>query len=208
MSHSSQFENVRELLYTETRQMLEERDLGDNDMNVVHLEQVQSWILVAFYEFLRCSYRRAWFSAGRVFRLVQLLRLHEVDGPAKTITQLLMGTTDEQIVAEEKRRAFWVAYCLDRFISVNNGLPLTLNEEVVSNAPTIEAPPHTPHSTKHASSIDLHPSPLPRTRICNRPIYTSLLLIRSHRIQRLQLILTPSRVRHHRHSLRPGPIPL
>jgi hypothetical protein len=44
----------------------------------------------------------------------------------------ISGGEDDDIGTEEKRRAFWVAYCLDRFISVQNGLPLTLNEEVVS----------------------------------------------------------------------------
>ncbi|KIM94093.1 hypothetical protein OIDMADRAFT_136671 [Oidiodendron maius Zn] len=131
MSLSSQFENMRELLYTETRQMLEERDLGENDMNVAHIEQVQAWILVTFYEFLRCSYRRAWCSAGRVFRLIQLLRLHEVDSPPLSNLKVSGAVNEDNIMTEEKRRAFWVAYCLDRFISVHNGLPLTLNEEVI-----------------------------------------------------------------------------
>lgn len=112
--------------------MLEELELGENDMETVHLEQAQAWILVTFYEFLRTSYRRAWFSAGRVFRLVQLLKLHEVDSPQMRITQALMATREDNIIAEEKRRVFWVAYSLDRFISPLNGLPLTLTEEVVS----------------------------------------------------------------------------
>jgi hypothetical protein len=34
----------------------------------------------------------------------------------------------------EEKRIFWVAYCLDPFVSICNGWPLTLNEEVVSEA--------------------------------------------------------------------------
>lgn len=48
------------------------------------------------------------------------------------MTQVLLSGDEDLIAIEEKRRAFWVAYCLDRFISVHNELPLTLNEEVVS----------------------------------------------------------------------------
>lgn len=133
MSHSSQFENVREAIYNETRQKLEENDLSENNMNVVQIEQVQAWILITSYEFLRSSYQRAWFSAGRVFRLVQLLRLHELDNHSELLQMLSASSSqEEEIGREERRRAFWVAYCLDRFISVQNGLPLTLNEEVVS----------------------------------------------------------------------------
>lgn len=131
MSHSSQFENMREILYNETRQMLEEGDLGDK--NTVLIEHLQAWILITYYEFLRSSYQRAWFSAGRVFRLVQLLRLYELDSPTRYFpVRSVRGGENDEIETEEKRRAFWVAYCLDRLISVQNGLPLTLNEEVVS----------------------------------------------------------------------------
>ncbi|KFZ19471.1 hypothetical protein V501_00654 [Pseudogymnoascus sp. VKM F-4519 (FW-2642)] len=141
MSHSSQFENVREAIYNETRQKLEENDLSENNMNVVQIEQVQAWILITSYEFLRSSYQRAWFSAGRVFRLVQLLRLHELDNHSELLQMLSASSSqEEEIGREERRRAFWVAYCLDRFISVQNGLPLTLNEEVIcTRLPCLES---------------------------------------------------------------------
>lgn len=126
MALSSQFESSRELLYNETRQMLEGLDLVDDDMHPPHIEQVQAWLLIAYYEFARCSYRRASISAGRAFRLVQLARLHEVD--------TLEGSIEEEdaVLIEERRRTFWVAYCLDRLISMRNRGPLTLTEEVVS----------------------------------------------------------------------------
>jgi hypothetical protein len=106
--------------------MLEALDVSDSCMEIVHIEQVQAWLLVTLYEFLRTDYRRGWISAGRVFRLVQLMSLHEVDNENDT------GPSLDLILTEEKRRVFWVAYCIDRFISVRNGFPLTLNEDVVS----------------------------------------------------------------------------
>ena len=133
MSLSSQFENVRQALYDETQQMLEERDLCESDMNAVHIEQVQAWILITFCELLRASYRRAWLSAGRVFRFIQLLRLHEVDSLQSILEHALSPSAEENIMMEEKRRAFWVAYSLDRFTCLDNGLPLTLTEEGVSH---------------------------------------------------------------------------
>ncbi|KAI0890812.1 fungal-specific transcription factor domain-containing protein [Annulohypoxylon nitens] len=132
MAMSTQFESMRESLYQETRQMLEEREQSEHDMFNLHLEQLQAWILITHYEFLRSSYRRAWTSAGRVFRLVHLLRLHEVDGPQVSLMQALQASTDDNIKVEEQRRAFWTSYCLDRFVSLNNRLPLTLNENTIS----------------------------------------------------------------------------
>lgn len=72
-------------------------------------------------------------SAGHVFRLVQLSRLHEVDSPKNKIGQPNPMAYEDCIETGEKRRILWVAYCLDHFISVRNGWPLTLNE-VVSEA--------------------------------------------------------------------------
>ncbi|KAK4142516.1 fungal-specific transcription factor domain-containing protein [Dichotomopilus funicola] len=125
MAMSSQFESSREPLYKETRQMLEALDLADDDLQPVRIEQIQAWLLVAFYELARASYRRASISAGRAFRLVQLARLHEVDSPSNPTEE------EDPVVKEEKRRTFWVAYCLDRLISMKSRGPLTLAEEVV-----------------------------------------------------------------------------
>ena len=125
MALSSQFESFRTTLYNETRQMLEALDLSEDDMGVVRIEQVQAWLLITYYEFARANYRRGWVSAGRAFRLVQLARLHEVDSPGNRCDG------EDSIAVEERRRTFWVAYCLDRFICMKSRWPLTLAEEVV-----------------------------------------------------------------------------
>ncbi|KAK0660825.1 fungal-specific transcription factor domain-containing protein [Cercophora samala] len=125
MSFSSQFESSRDLFYNETRRMLENLDLHEDDMNTVRVEQVQAWLLIAFYEFARCNYRRAWVTAGRAFRLVQLGRLHEVDISENA------AECDDAVSREEKRRTFWVAYYLDRLLCIRNRSPLTLIEEMI-----------------------------------------------------------------------------
>lgn len=65
-------------------------------------------------------------SAGRAFRLVQLMRLHEIDSPTK-----LPVPEADLIETEEKRRVFWMAYFLDHLLSMRNNWPITLNEHVV-----------------------------------------------------------------------------
>jgi hypothetical protein len=137
MSQSTQFELMRDALYTETRYLLESLDRNENEFGIIHIEQIQAWILITYYEFLRSNYRRGWVSAGRVFRLVQLLRLHEIDGPSSCLGLF----PEDPHVWEEKRWTFWVAYCLDRLVSLSHGLPLTLNEEVVCK---VLQPPHEP----------------------------------------------------------------
>ncbi|KAI2602599.1 fungal-specific transcription factor domain protein [Hypoxylon sp. NC1633] len=124
---SSQFGGFQEALYSKTRFMLEQLDLNGSDSLLCHIEHVQAWILITFYEFARTNYRRGWLSAGRVFRLVQFLKLYDLDSPRP----LGLESEDDPISLEEKRRTFWVAYCLDRFISVSEGAPMTLHEETV-----------------------------------------------------------------------------
>ncbi|KAI1468332.1 fungal-specific transcription factor domain protein [Daldinia caldariorum] len=124
---SSQFGSIQESLYARTRFMLDQLDLNSNDSPICHIEHLQAWILITFYEFAKTNYRRGWLSAGRVFRLVQFLKLYELD----SARPLGVDNDDDAITLEEKRRTFWVAYCLDRFISISEGTPMTLNEEVV-----------------------------------------------------------------------------
>lgn len=127
-SCSRQFQSICDMLYNETRQMLEVLDTRDSDIDGLEIEQVQAWILLVLYEVTRSHSRRGWISAGRAFRLVQLMRLFEIDGTGGILSS---STTEDWVMLEEKRRTFWMAYLLDRFISVQNGLPLTLNEQVV-----------------------------------------------------------------------------
>ncbi|KAI5863948.1 fungal-specific transcription factor domain protein [Durotheca rogersii] len=124
---SSQFGGFQDSMYAKTRFMLDQMDLSGSDSLICHIEHVQSWILITFYEFARANYRRGWLSAGRVFRLVQFLKLYDLDGPKPPGLE----GDDDPVSLEEKRRTFWVAYCLDRLIGVSEGAPMTLNEEVV-----------------------------------------------------------------------------
>lgn len=125
-SVSAQFQTVGDLLYRDTRRTLEVLEMKDTEIESIDIEQVQACILLAIYEFMRSDYRRGWMSAGRAFRLIQLMRLHEIDVP-----DCIQMQTD-WIETEEKRRTFWMAYSLDRFVSSRNGWPLTLSEQVVS----------------------------------------------------------------------------
>jgi hypothetical protein len=132
-SLSAQFQHIRDELYHTTREMLELLELKDNSVESVEIEQAQAWLLLAIYEFMRTHCRRGWMSAGRCFRLVQLMRLYEIDGldgMARRNGGVAIREAD-WIRTEEKRRTFWMAYSLDRFVSIRDGLPLTLNEQVV-----------------------------------------------------------------------------
>lgn len=120
---SSQFHHLRDALYHSTLDRLGRCPAEDE---AARLEHAQAWILIAVYEFMQAPFERAWISAGRAIRLVQLMRLNEID---KMSDLALEG--DSFVEKEEKRRIFWMAFCLDRCSCVLEGLPLTLNEQEV-----------------------------------------------------------------------------
>ncbi len=137
---SSQFHHLRDLLYYGTVDQLHALDsrlgagLCPQDDEASLLAQAQAWILVAVYEFVKLAscFRRPWTSVGRAIRLVQLLRLNEMDASDGVFDIVVHAETDPDAIIEleEKRRTFWMAFCLDRFACALDGLPQTLGEPV------------------------------------------------------------------------------
>lgn len=132
---SSQFHHVRDALYLEARRLLVASDMDPNGVGI-QLEHVQAWLLLSFYEFMRTDYRRGMCSLGRVFRLVQLLHLHELDG-----NSCPASSRADVAETESGRRTFWIAYIADRLTCLRDGLPLTLMEEDIRT--------HLPVSDQH-----------------------------------------------------------
>jgi hypothetical protein len=131
-SLSAQLQHVRESLYSCTRSMLESLEAKDGSKDFTDIEHAQARILLLIYDFMRTNHQRGWISAGRCFRLVQLMRLYELDASEVVAKRNSVPDPESWIITEEKRRTFWMAYCLDRFISIRRDWPLTLNEHVVS----------------------------------------------------------------------------
>ncbi|KAI0890750.1 uncharacterized protein GGS22DRAFT_194647 [Annulohypoxylon maeteangense] len=140
---STQFPGLSNILYTSTRRILETSHNTEQDPSStaghVPLEEIQAWLLVAHYELMCVHENRAMITAGRAFRLVQLSRLHDIDiidiSPVNIIETPSTPTSlaqDESFgIVEERRRTFWLAFSLDRFLSTRNQWPLTLHEEII-----------------------------------------------------------------------------
>ncbi len=152
---SSQFRGISCSLYYATLEKLKvfditpptpmsRTDLGKHDepMPAVneasYLDQAQAWILIAVYEFMQNTFQRAWASAGRAIRLVQFMRLNSLDAHDVTVAASARqedASSSAIAYLEEKRRTFWMAFCLDRYSCVLGDLPLTLSEHLVSDPP-------------------------------------------------------------------------
>ncbi|KAI0382683.1 hypothetical protein F5Y04DRAFT_287732 [Hypomontagnella monticulosa] len=148
-SVSAHYQNIGDSLYRYTRGALEGLDSKCLGLGMTEMEQVQAWLLLAIHEFMCVDFSRGWVSAGRAFRLIQLNWLQYSDKP-----DLSLGQTD-WVDAEQKRRTFWLAYCLDRFVSVRNNSPTTFSEQVMNTirlpAPELEFQNEQPTMTGYLS---------------------------------------------------------
>lgn len=131
---SAHLQHMRESLYKRARTKLEALDNDIETANAASLQAAQAWLLVTHYEFRYMGYRRAWLTAGRAFRIIQLAKLHEVD--RLNDVEVTLSLPDLWTEAEEKRRTYWLAYCLDRFLNITYEWSLSLNEEAVRPPPT------------------------------------------------------------------------
>lgn len=66
------------------------------------------------------------------------MRLYEIDAPENVTRRNNALEPESWIKTEEKRRTFWMAYSLDRFISIRHDWPLTLNEQISTRLPAPE----------------------------------------------------------------------
>ncbi|KAL4972119.1 fungal-specific transcription factor domain-containing protein [Aspergillus desertorum] len=126
-SFSAQFQQLSQSLYDETRRMLDVLEVRGRETDTIELAHLQACLLLAIYEFMHSYDRRSWMRAGYAFRLVQLMRLFELDNTTDVLAP------NDWVEVEEKRRTFWVAFCLDRFLSIRNKWPLTLIEHLITS---------------------------------------------------------------------------
>lgn len=131
-SKSAQLEHLCEPLYQSARELLGYLQVTAENSKIDRIEHVQALLILAIYEFTHHTFQRGWMSAGQGIRLVQLMNLHKIDlnkegraGPDEA------SGLDDPVCTEERRRVFWIAYILDRLISLRHESPLTFDERVV-----------------------------------------------------------------------------
>lgn len=125
--------------------------MNDHHFDMVSVEQAQTWILIATYEFRRMHFHRSWMSTGRAVRLVQMMGLHCMDRTVSDSPPLLLPKPKDWTAGEERRRTFWMAFCLDRYASIGHGWPSTVDDKDV-RSPLKRSLAHT---NKHRSRFSL-----------------------------------------------------
>ncbi|KAJ8106915.1 hypothetical protein OPT61_g9225 [Boeremia exigua] len=128
-------------LYAETRRLLEDYSSRCTSTESIELNYIQTWLLLGFYELLRVGETQAMLTAARCSRLVLMARLFEIDAPdwdetrspqVPPLTPQQRSPDDDSFcVVEERRRTFWLAYCLDCFLYARNDYPPMMQEDMI-----------------------------------------------------------------------------
>ncbi|RPB14964.1 hypothetical protein P167DRAFT_552229 [Morchella conica CCBAS932] len=137
-SVSDEHSHRQESLYKRARKAIEETELRGHGEAIISVACSQTWSLIACYEFKLMYFPRAWLSTGRAVRLAQMMGMHRLDGVGLDVKQCLPAPKD-WCEREERRRTFWVAFCIDRYASIGTGWPMTVEEkDILTNLPSTE----------------------------------------------------------------------
>ena len=119
-----------DIFYRRARKYLEIDEMKGQGEAFVSLAHSQTWSLIGAYEFKMMYFPRAWMSVGRAARMVLMLGLNRIDGVGLDVKQCLPPPRD-WAEREERRRAFWMAFCVDRYASIGTGWPMAIDERDV-----------------------------------------------------------------------------
>ncbi|KAL5365651.1 fungal-specific transcription factor domain-containing protein [Aspergillus floccosus] len=137
-SVSEKYSNLHGLFYQRARKYAELDEMKGLGEGIVSLAHCQTWLLISSYEFRMMCFPRAWLSGGKASRLALMLGLNRVDGAVTEVKQSLPPPRD-WTEKEERRRVFWMAFCVDRYASVGTGWPVLFDErDIATNLPASE----------------------------------------------------------------------
>ncbi|PYH39414.1 putative C6 transcription factor Prf [Aspergillus neoniger CBS 115656] len=137
-SVTDKYSSLHSIFYERARKYAELDELEGLGERVVSISHCQTWVLIGTYEFKMMFLPRAWLSVGKAARLATMLGLCGIDEDGLNVKQTLPPSKDWS-EKEERRRVFWMAFCLDRYASVGTGWPVSFDErDIFTNLPASE----------------------------------------------------------------------
>lgn len=115
---------------------------SDEETGIPRLESAQSRIVQVLYLLMSCRFNQAWYTFGHSLQIISTLGLHRRDDHKRTPT----ACKRDYIEAQCRKRTFWVAYTLDKYLGVifgrprhyhdddiDQGFPDSVNDEDMTN---------------------------------------------------------------------------
>ena len=129
-------------LYRRARQYLEADELKGTGEHFITVRHAQAWALVAASEARCMLFTRAAMSAARCIRLAGMMGLHRLDSTFTDMEQPMapmIPPPKDWGEAEERRRLFWGAFCIDSYASISTGWPVGIDINTVRSFISLSA---------------------------------------------------------------------
>lgn len=150
---TDKYEGLQEHFYQRARKYIQQDEMRGHGEVMITIAHAQTWILLATYEFKMMFFPRAWMSSGRASRMTQMMGLHRLDGMGLDVKQCLPPPRD-WTEREERRRTFWMSFCVDRYSSIGTGWPMVIEErDIMTNLPVDE---HSYENSKPQKTMSLN----------------------------------------------------
>jgi hypothetical protein len=89
------------------------------ETGIPKLESAQCRLIQVLYLLMSCRFNQAWYTFGHALQIISALGLHRRDDRKRQATATRRDYIDEQC----RKRTFWVAYTLDKYLGVIFGRP-------------------------------------------------------------------------------------
>lgn len=99
--------------------------LTDGETGIPRLESAQSRLIQVLYLLMSCRFNQAWYNFGHTLQIISALGLHRRDDRKRPHVNHKRDYIDVQC----RKRTFWVAYTLDKYLGVIFGRPRHYHDE-------------------------------------------------------------------------------
>ncbi|KAK1637326.1 hypothetical protein BDP81DRAFT_222423 [Colletotrichum phormii] len=132
------YSQYHDIFYKRARQYADADEMKGFGEHFLTIQHAQAWALIATDEARSLFFTRAAMSSAKCVRLVEMMGLHRIDGDGQEMAPTLAPPTS-WVDLEERRRAFWGAYCIDCHASIATGWPTLINpNEITTHLPSSE----------------------------------------------------------------------
>ncbi|KAK2050816.1 hypothetical protein LZ31DRAFT_548127 [Colletotrichum somersetense] len=132
------YSQYHDIFYKRARQYADADEMKGFGEHFLTVQHAQAWALIATDEARCLFFTRAAMSSAKCVRLVEMMGLHRIDGDGQEMAPTLAPPTS-WVDLEERRRAFWGAYCIDCHASIATGWPTLIDpNEISTHLPSSE----------------------------------------------------------------------
>lgn len=102
----------------------ESTGLTDAEVGLPQLESAQARLVQVFYLLMTCRMNRAWYIFGTLLQIISALGMHRRDRRGRSDI-----SSQDYIYRQCRKRTFWTAYILDKYLGVVMGRPRHFHDD-------------------------------------------------------------------------------